>query len=151
MQPAWEQVGEYMEGSIRQNFESGGRPQAWQPLKAATLLARAGGVGKAVLKKYQRTMVGQRGMAQLTKKAQRTIGGAKILIAAGNLLNSIHYVANQNGVEIGSPLVYAATHQYGRTSGRGAPIPKREFLAVQKDDAEAITKIIGDYLTEPMR
>ncbi len=140
MTPAFQQIGEIMQASILQNFEAGGRPDAWAPLKGRTLLARAGGARKAIKKR-----------GGLTAKAQKTIYGHKILIQSSILRNSIHYVASSDNVLIGTAVVYAATHQYGRTSGRGAPIPARPFLVVQPEDDREISRIVSDYLTRPLR
>ena len=135
MRPAFDLIGEVMQTSIVANFEAGGRPDPWAPLKAKTLLARAGGARKAKTKK-----------GTLTKKAQRTIAGHKILIVSATLRNSIHYISSRDNVIIGSAMKYAATHQYGR-----GPIPARPYLVVQRDDDRDICRILRDYLTEPLR
>jgi phage virion morphogenesis protein len=140
MMPAFQQIGEHMQDSILQNFAAGGRPDPWAPLKPRTLIGRAGGARKAYKKR-----------GGLTAKAQRTIAGHKILIQSGALRGSIHYVASSDNVLIGSALVYAATHQYGRTRGRGTPIPARPFLVVQPEDDREISRILTAYLTSPLR
>jgi len=146
----FEQIGEYMMGSVLKNFEEGGRPDPWAPLKGRTLLARAGGARKAIKKR-----------GGLRKAAAKAIYGHKILIDSGRLRGSIHYLAGQSSVQIGSNLVYAATHQYGRrfTKARGSRsgsstwsnIPARPFLVMQEEDRSAVRDILHRYLVEPLR
>ncbi len=135
MQPAWSSVGALLLKSVRDNFDSSGRPTPWQPLSVKSLLNIGGGARRA-----------------RTARGRRAIAGHKILIGqSGLLINSINFVADRNGVVVGSNLIYAATHQYGRTTGRGAPIPARPYLVLQQEDESAINKVIANYLTEPLK
>ena len=43
MSTAMQQVGEYMEMSVKQNFKAGGRPEKWTPLAKATKTKKRGG------------------------------------------------------------------------------------------------------------
>lgn len=140
LSPAFRDIGEHMLASVRQNFEDQGRPVRWPLIKPETLIARAGGKKKAHTKK-----------GKLTARAQKIVSGAKILIDSARLMNSITYRAGQEAVEIGTNVIYAATHQFGRNKGRGAPIPARPFLVVQPEDEVYITEAIEGYLMEPMR
>ena len=88
----------------------------------------------------------------------------KILTERGYLGGSIAYRAGPDFVEVGSPFVYASTHQFGaakgefggvRTSlpGRSffqpipwGDIPARPFLGVSDEDRDAITGAIQDHI-----
>lgn len=85
----------------------------WQPLKPRTLLRRR----------------------QLGK-------GAKILQDTGRLKNSqVVQRKTSDTVEMGSNLVYAATHQYGR-----GPIPARPFLPTEDELVAQIVPKVQRYL-----
>jgi phage virion morphogenesis protein len=140
MSPAWASAGEVLIRSVRVNFDASGRPTAWPPLKASTLSSWVGTYTK-VRKKH----------GGLTAKGKRLVAGRKILIRSGALLNSITKDVGRDHVEVGSNLLYAATHQYGRTSGRGAPIPARPYLAVQPEDEPHIAHALEQYLMEGIR
>lgn len=135
MRPAWAQVGEYMLGSVESNFDAEGRPDRWEPLKQKTLLAKAGGKRQATKRR-----------GGFTARAQRIIGGNKILTASRRLRRSMTYEADSGGVSVGTNVEYAATHQFGRTSGRGAPIPARPFLVIQPEDEQEIGKILEQHI-----
>jgi phage gpG-like protein len=47
-------------------------------------------------------------------------------------------------VVVGSNLPYAATHQFGRQSGRGAPIPARPFLGLSPVNYQDIIRIVEE-------
>jgi phage virion morphogenesis protein len=71
--------------------------------------------------------------------ARRRGTSAQILRDTGHLANSINYHAAADRVEVGTDVIYAATHQFGRAdnrmyntpSGRPAPIPARPFLPIR--------------------
>lgn len=132
----WRQIGEHMLRSVNANFEQGGRPEAWEALKTETLVGRLGGRRKA----YKRS-------GELRAKAARYIAGHKVLIRSGRLMRSVTYHALRDGCDVGAPVVYAATHQFGRTSGRGAPIPARPFLVMQTADEATAAGILERYIT----
>lgn len=142
LQPVFDQIGELVVASVFRNFDAEGRPKHWQGLAYSTLMRKVGGYKKS----HRRGKLGN-----FTTRARKVLAGNKILIASGALRNSIHYVATKDDVTIGSPLEYAATHQFGRTSGRGAPIPARPFLIVQEEDDRAIVKLLNDFITGPLQ
>lgn len=76
----------------------------WRPLKLATLKRR--------------------------RKAGR---GAKILQDTGRLKQSITAISSVEGAEVGTNIVYAATHQKGR-----GKIPQRQFLWLSKSAGNRI-------------
>ena len=67
----------------------------------------------------------------------------KILTLWGHLRGTLVKQADQDSLRIGTPLVYGATHQFGR----GA-IPARPFLGLSEDDRQALLDALNDYLTK---
>ena len=95
-------------------------------------------------------------IASLEKKARET---GKILTERGFLRGTLAYRAGPTSVEVGSPLIYAGTHQFGAKKGSfrdGPPygpipwgdIPARRFLGVSDDDAAEILVLGNDFLAE---
>lgn len=70
-------------------------------------------------------------------------GGHSLLQGEGHLQGSITYEVRGDSVLVGSPLVYAATHQFGDPA-RG--IPQREFLGLSGEDYEDVVGLVEDYL-----
>jgi phage virion morphogenesis protein len=75
------------------------------------------------------------------KYARTRHGGHSLLQNEGDLLDSIQWAVSGDSVEIGSNLVYAATHQHGR----GA-IPARPYLGLSDEDQVEIADVIDDWL-----
>lgn len=75
--------------------------------------------------------------------AETRHAGQSLLQSLGPLLNSISYQMQGSSVLVGSPMVYAATHNFGDPE-RG--IPQREFLGVEGQDFEDLIGICEDYL-----
>jgi len=73
--------------------------------------------------------------------AGKFFGMFKILMDSGRLANSITFDADNKQVEIGTNLVYAATHQFGRGS-----IPARPYLGFQEGDVEKFEELISEWL-----
>lgn len=68
----------------------------------------------------------------------------KILTLRGFLRRSIRWQASSaRSVEVGTNLVYAATHQFGRDE-----IPARPFLGVSDADQKELLAITLDWLRE---
>lgn len=77
--------------------------------------------------------------------AQTRHSGQALLQSNGHLLSSITHNIDGNAVLVGSPLVYAASHQFGDPD-RG--IPQREFLGLEGQDHDAVVTLIENYLEE---
>lgn len=78
--------------------------------------------------------------------AETRHSGQSLLQGAGHLLDSIGYqVMDDSSVLVGSPLVYAASHQFG-DSDRG--IEARPYLGLEGEDLEGVVAMIEDYLEE---
>ena len=71
--------------------------------------------------------------------------GQSLLQGAGHLLDSLTHQVEGDSVLIGSPLVYAATHQFGDPE-RG--IEQREFLGLAGNDLDDVVGMVEDYLEE---
>ena len=98
MRKFWSSVGMYVQKqTIKERFDKEQTPdgQKWKPLAPATIKAR---------------------------KKRHKKGNMKILQDTGELRRSIKYEADTNSVKVGSNLVYARTHQFGR-----GKIPARPF------------------------
>jgi phage virion morphogenesis protein len=69
--------------------------------------------------------------------------GGGILELEGDLRDSlVHLVTGTSSVEIGTNLVYAATHQYGDQK-RG--IPQREFLGLSPENEQQINGLLDEW------
>lgn len=71
--------------------------------------------------------------------------GGQPLVDTGRLLASITSNADRTSVEVGSNLIYAATHQFGRDA-----IPPRPFLGLSVDDGREVEAIVEDWLRGAM-
>ena len=118
MRPGLKIIGETIRTSVVENFQQGGRPEAWEPLSVSTLLSK-------------------RGEMVLVEQG-----------FAGGLMGSIHAEVGDDWVMVGTDKVYGAIHQFGGPAGRGhsAEIPARPYLEIQDDDWVEITEQLNDYL-----
>lgn len=94
--------------------------KSWTPLKPATLKAR--------------------------RKGGKTGRSAKILQDTGRLKNSIVASSTVDRAEVGTNVIYAATHQFRR-----GPIPAREFLYISDSEGTTLAKMIGDEMFRWMK
>lgn len=150
----------YMQGSIRRNFEAGGRP-AWAPLKESTVSTWAGSF-KSFTKKS----------GGYTKAGAAAVAGRRPLIASGRLMNSINAQAGGNSVTLASNVLYARIHQYGGATGPreikprnkkalfwpgaahpvrvvhhpGSKIPARPFLMFQDEDLAYLQRKLPEFV-----
>lgn len=95
-------------------------------------------------------------LSETTRRRKRR-NKDRILTESGALGMQIVYRAGPTEVLVGSPLVYAATHQFGAKKGafgrtsRGSPIPwgdipARPFLGLSDADRDEIAVRVADYL-----
>ncbi len=68
------------------------------------------------------------------------------LVDTGRLRDSITYQASDDGVEVGTNVVYAAIHQFGGMAGRGQKvhIPARPYMPVRNNSVD----LPDDWKTE---
>jgi phage virion morphogenesis protein len=77
-------------------------------------------------------------------KKRKKKGG--ILELEGDLrISIVSLVTGQTSVEVGTNLVYAATHQFGDPSRN---IPQREFLGLSPDNEEAINRLLEEWFAQ---
>lgn len=76
----------------------------------------------------------------------------KILRQDGNLANKTAYNILDDGVEFGSPEVYAALHQFGGKAGKGrqVTIPARPWLGVSKENEYSLLKKAAAHLQKTL-
>ncbi len=95
--------------------------------------------------------------------------GSSILYASHTLAQSIDYITTQTEVHVGSPLVYAAIHQFGGVikaknakalrwfapGGNGQPsfaqsvtIPARPYLGMSADNIEEAEEVVTGFINE---
>ena len=117
LQPLWQLVGMYVQKqTIKERFDKEQAPDGtkWKPLSPARIKQR--------LKRHKS-------------------GNMKILQDTGELRRSVQYEAGQTYVRIGSNLIYARTHQFGRGN-----IPARPFLGVTPNERKHINDMFRAYL-----
>lgn len=116
-------VGEYLLNRTHENFENEQDPDGapWPRLSPVTVGQR----------------LSRNGNAPLT-----------ILRVSGRLAGSYNYVASENDVRIGSPVVYAHVHHAGGKAGRGrkVTIPARPAVGIGARDEAEILAIAEDWL-----
>ena len=95
-------------------------------------------------------------------RARKRHNADKILTESGILRGQLVYQAGRDRVEVGSPTIYAGTHQFGAAEGafgatsKGAPIPfgdipARPFLGVSAEDGREIVALVNDHLESALR
>ena len=94
LRPVMQEIGETLVASAMLTFRAERDPwgQPWRPLSGVTLARR--------------------------RQGPRPTASTSILRDTGNLANSFSAQASADGVEVGTALVYAATHQFGAKRGQ---------------------------------
>lgn len=121
------EIGEHLLESTRHRFSTQIGPQG-EPWPAVTPAYAARKLGGKV--------TSSRGDAKSRDPSQ-------LLLLTHHLFDNLSYQADGKSVTLGSPEVYAATHQFGR-----GPIPARPFLGVSQDDQAIIVEIIEGHLLD---
>ena len=94
------------------------------------------------------------------KRKKRNVG--KVLTEEGTLRHQIVYRADSDSVVVGSPTIYAGTHQFGAKQGafgstsKGSPIPwgdipARPIFGLSDDDEREVAALILDHLADSIR
>lgn len=94
-------------------------------------------------------------------KARKRRNVDKVLTRDG-YLRDIVIRASRDSVEVGSPRIYAGTHQFGAergsfgSTGRGSPIPfgdipARPFLGLSADDRDEIGELVREFILGEFR
>lgn len=153
LQPAYQDIGEALTETTKQRFQTATGPDgtAWHPNSQLTLLKFLN-KSKGNFNKDGR--LSSRGAGRVTSKKPLT-GESK------SLRTQINYRLLSDGVEIGSPMKYAAVQQFGAKQGafgrtrRGGPIPwgdipARPFLGVSDADERSIREIFNEHLASAL-
>ncbi len=143
--PLMKKIGEGLTDSTKDRFASTTAPDGskWLPNKASTILAylqeSSGNFSKD-------GRLNKRGASRVTSKNPLT-GISKAL------RTTINYQATEEGVNIGSPEIYAGTQHFGAAAksfkGGKSPwgtIPARRFLGISSDDEGLIVDATLDFL-----
>jgi len=144
MTPAMKDIGELLIETTKRRFVTSTAPDGsrWEPNRPATIMSYLQGKSGAFSKRDGR----------LTKKGARLAANKKPLIGESKSLSTeISYRADRASVEIGSPMEYAAIHQFGGKAGRGkkVTIPARPFMGLSESDKRAVLEIIEEHLAKP--
>ena len=81
-------------------------------------------------------------------------GGHKLLENEGHLVGSIQSIINDDSVEVGSNLIYAAIHNEGGEEGMApgpAGIPQREFLGFSSDNLTDLQHVVDDFIDDALK
>ncbi|SMF94310.1 phage virion morphogenesis (putative tail completion) protein [Methylomagnum ishizawai] len=149
--PMLAEIGEDLAASTKQRFDTGTAPdgQPWAPNSATTM-------ARFLDRKELKTKKGK-----LNARGKRLEAGKKPLIGRSKqLAHTITYLLRGNTLLVGSPMIYAATQQFGAEEGafgadkRGHPIPwgdipARPFLGISDSDSRSILEIARRYMKVP--
>ncbi len=153
MRPVLLEIGEDMTESTKARFPAATAPDGtpWAPNSPVTLA------------NYSALFARGKDGA-LTKRSAQKLGAKKPLKGeTGALASTINYqVQDAQSVSIGSPMVYASTHQYGAQSGEfgfgvygtrmgsfpipWGNIPARPFLGASEADKANIVELVTGYM-----
>lgn len=156
LDPALNSIGEHLVESTRRRFETGTAPDGskWPVNSQATYehylylisgkygkTGKRGGTKKGYLLKDGRASAQSAGMLA----AKRPLHGI-----SGSLAQEFYHHLIPGGVEVGSPMKYAAMQQFGGTKARWpqlwGDIPARPFLGLSDDDRRTVLEILRDHL-----
>ena len=117
--PLFNRIGVQLLNAVMQNFkEQGHEGTPWTPLSRFTIARRRKGRG--------------------VKK-----GRGRILEDTGELRRSFAIEATDQSVRVGSPKIYAPTHEFGR-----GPIPKRPMLPSRERGLQIAVDVAESYTNE---
>jgi phage gpG-like protein len=150
MKPKLQTIGDDIMARAKARFGTSTGPdgQRWKPNALSTiqaLLHNSSGVyakfSNLASKKESWARVGNKkgwflkDGVTLSKKAQTSLAGKKVLVDTGSLASQFHVSASGTSVTVGNSMKYAAIHQFGGKAGRGnkVTIPARPFLPIKSD------------------
>lgn len=137
--PAFALIGEYLVESTQQRFDGQAAPDGtpWPANSEVTIRRYLAALGR------------------ISKKLPARGAGKKPLEGeSGMLRDMIHYTVLPDGVEVGSPMVYAAMQQFGGTKAQWphlwGDIPPRPFLGLSDEDKRQVLDIVSSFLGEAL-
>lgn len=154
--PVLAEIGEDLMASTKSRFVTSTAPDgtAWQANSAVTMARYSSMFGSSLRKKD----------GSLNKKGEAKSAGKKPLIGESKSLSTtINYqLQSVDSVSIGSPMIYAATQQFGAKSGEfgfgiyqtrvgsfplpWGDIPARPYLGASDADKTNIAELLRSYL-----
>ncbi len=142
--PLYKAIGEDLVRSTKERFASSTAPDGsrWAPNSRATL--------EAYLARFSGT---SRKDGRINAKGSNVMISKKPLVGESReLATQIYYNVTSHGVEIGSPMEYAAIQQFGGSKAEfphlWGDIPARPFLGLSTQDASAIEAEALAYLDD---
>jgi phage gpG-like protein len=146
--PIMNQMGRHMQISVRENFNAGGRPDAWTPGRFEVETIEEG-----ILSGGSRYRAGATGKVRRAKRRQGRVRMGGLLVLTGDLRGTIGYTPERADLILWSRPemnpIKAFVHQFGTTrAGRGhnITIPARPFLVFQKDDVAYFRKLADGWI-----
>lgn len=147
------EIGEDLMATTKQRFQSSTAPDGskWDKNSPATMA------------RWLSAKSNHKKSGGLSKRGQAKAASKKPLIGKSKRLSSsITYIVGGNMLQVGSPMIYASTQQFGAGKGefgttrRGSPIPwgdipAREFLGLSAEDSANIIDLAEDYLRRAIR
>jgi phage gpG-like protein len=151
-------IGEHLSETTKRRFETSTSPdgQRWAPNSPVTILqylhvksGKYDDEGKRTGDKkgyyLQDGRIGAKGI-------DAVMGKKPLIGESRSLMSTIHYRANADSVEVGSPMEYAAVQQFGAKAhqfGRSpwGDIQARPFIGLSNEDRRSIMDIISGYLS----
>lgn len=142
--PALLAIGESLVVSTKKRFGPGTAPDGtrWAPNSQATYLVH---LGSAKSNHRKDGRINSRG-------AEKVMGKKPLIGKTGELARQIGRAVDGGGLQVGSPMEYAAMQQFGGTTSPGSMIPgkvipARPFLGISDADERMVMDTICDYLT----
>lgn len=151
LRPVLLSIGETLSESTKERFRTGTAPDGtpWAPNSEVT-----------ELRNLRRSKGSLRKDGGLTAKGAQRLAAKRPLIGESKSLSTlIGYQVDGDSVLIGSPMIYAGTHQFGARKGqfgrnrRGGPIPwgdipARPFLGVSDADRDEVVQLLIEYVED---
>lgn len=154
MTPAMQSIGEYLLGTTKRRFATSTSPDGvrWAPNAETTYLRMIERASGAVRKDGRVNAKG----AGLAINKKPLIGESR------SLSTQIAPQATRDSVSVGSPMIYAATQQFGAAKGafgkdrRNHPIPwgdipARPFIGLSDTDGDQVLTIVAEWLSQALQ
>jgi phage virion morphogenesis protein len=145
LKPALADIGELLAESTKRRFGASTGPDGrrWAQNSQVTILQYLGRYKGSYTKKG----------ALSSKGAARSASKKPLIGETRSLSTQIYYRLTGDGVEVGSPMIYAAVQQFGaraKAFGRApwGDIPARPFLGLSEQDRADLLDLLADYLAD---
>lgn len=130
--------------------------EAFMSAPLTSAMQECAGIGRQAMRDNFTSSISPDGISWVPRK--RAGDGHPLLMDKGPLIQAatgggsghIEQVGDRDfamGVD-GAVIPYAATHNFGRTTGRGAPIPQREYAGLQDKHQDQCAEVIANGMLE---